>query len=249
MSRLSRGLLVVGAVLLLSSPSALAQAPDPLAVGVWLDQTSPVAGSAVTGVRHVGGTAQAPEGVLSVSLYVVPAAHPLDLVADQPVATSYPLLPVGEIVFAFDWDTATAPGRVVDVHVVATTLLRDVGAAVPGLRIEAARVTAPVAGLAPTRPSRRPGVVPPAVTERRQESSRLGVYLGGYDEALPYQRTLLPAPATPTEVSVRPAASASSARRSGWLSAALGLMLIVGAAHVHRLLRPLAPPVDPRGSR
>ena len=219
---------------------ARADTRDPLAAGVWLDAAAPTDGAAVTGVRSVAGTAQAPEGVLSVALYVLPAGRALDLATDQPFATTYPLLPVGEIVFAFDWDTAAAPAPTVDLHVVAVTLLRDLGAAVAGVRVLRPAATDQDRALGPRA---RPYATPPprmaaAVADRRRESSRLGVYVGGFSETLPYRRTPSAAMRMSAVVAARPAAASSDVTRGPWLSVALGLMLLVGAAHVHRLLRP-----------
>lgn len=236
------------------APAAWAEhGADPLVAGVWLNSSSPVSGETVSAGRTVSGHAQVLEGVQQISLYVVPAGRPLDLVADAPVATAAPSAPLGLGAVDFDlaWDTARSPLGSVDLHVVAATLLRDVGTAVTGVRVVRAPATSirvPTAFASGSRPAAAPVGARRAAAALPGASD--GVYLGGYDAALPYQRTALttPAPALGS-ISARPVASSSGPPRGGWVSAALGLMLVVCTAHVHRVLRPVTSPTPFTESR
>jgi hypothetical protein len=233
------------AVTLGPAPTALAD-PLPVEAGVWLDPASPAEGDRVSGTRAVSGTAQLPEGITSVELYVV-ATGSTD---ETPPVTSLPMSPlgVGLVEFRFDWDTARAPARV-DLRVVATGLLRSVEVVVPHVVVERAAVAPRAAAHRPvTRSAARvAGAVRPVAPGRVSvRVDRSGVYLGGFGE-LAYP------PSARAAVTTVPAARHSLTEPGGgstptgpWTSVAAGLLLILTAAHVHRALRvpPVAPPLE-----
>jgi hypothetical protein len=189
--------------------------PSPADAGVWLDPLPHV----VTAPLRVTGRTQAPEGVLHVSLYV----------GDLEVATYEPALPVGEIPFAFTW-TPTAPGTYT-VRVVATTLLRGVSAEADGLVVPAPSRPKPVAvrhvvAVAKPLPHRRSvAVALPAVDDS-------GAAFGEVAPTLPYVRRVA-APVTPATI----VPAVEETERSGWVSVAGGLVVLLVCSHLHRSLR------------
>jgi hypothetical protein len=218
--------------------------PRPMtATGVWLTDP-PAAGTRVVAPLDVTGETQAPEGVLKVELFVVRG----------PVLTSVasyePALPLGTVPFEFRWDpTGLAPGRVT-IRVVATTLVR-------GFRAEARDLVVPATLSAPARhpgvravPARRAAAAVPAAPAaprpavlRAPVLDTTGRAFGAVARTLPYR------PAPPATVPV-PRRSVpfepAAADRSGWLSLAGGLLVLLVCSHLHRALRPQP---DPRGRR
>lgn len=209
--------------------------------GVWLEN-APVPGSVVTAPLRVEGETQAPEGVLHVRLYVVSGTSATE------VASYEPLLPgVGTVPFAFTW-TPARPGTYT-VRVVSTTAVRGFSAEVRDLRVPAKPALARPAPAprAVARLAVAPKVAPrPAVrrvTARLDDSGRA---FGRSAPTLPYTRppvvrstTVVPAVAA-TRDSAVPAGD-----RSGWVSFAGGLLLLLVCSHLHRSLRPQP---DPRGT-
>ncbi len=241
--RRNRILAAVAALLVAAAPAAVAGRHwatrdhsfhhDPLEAGVWLDSGAPRTGEHVTGVRDIAGVAQAPEGTLRIELFVVRAG---DAYA-APLATLTPLVPLGEIPFAFQWDTRGLPAGLVEVRVVATSLLRQVAAAVPGVEVgDVTDASVPVDRIpAPLAPLPRAPAVRPRPVDRT-----LGVYVGPFDRVLPYQAPVAPlhdvTRAVPAAAAV-PDGFPAGTGRDPWVPAAAGLLLLVTTAHVHRVLR------------
>jgi hypothetical protein len=219
---------------------ALVLRRPPTDTGVWLT-APPTAGTTVVAPLDLTGEAQAPEGVLTVSLYLVRGT------TLTPVASYVPTLPVGTVPFTLRWDPAgTAPGRVT-LRVVASTLVRGFSADVTGLVVPAPRV-----------PDRRPPapdlVAPPAAPAVAALPSRSrGTYaaprlddsgrsFGAVAGVLPYAPRAVAAipgmPAAPARVTpVTAPLAAGVPERRGWVSVALGLLLLLACSHLHRVLR------------
>lgn len=192
--------------------------PSPTDAGVWLDPLPRV----VTAPLRVTGSAQAPEGVLHVDLYVGAVA----------VASYTPALPVGEIPFAFT--VSLRPGTY-DVRVVATTLVRGLSADADGLVVPApprpaAAVRPPVVKHA-VAPKPLPHKRSVAVAAPRIDDS--GTAFGAVAPTLPYVRRA----ASPVTAATLAAPLASEEDRSGWESVAGGLVLLLVCSHLHRSLR------------
>ena len=203
--------------------------------GVWLDKP-PVPGTVVTAPLRLAGETQAPEGVLSVRLYAVRGTSVTEL------ASYAPAVPLGTVRFAFTW-TPDGPGTYT-LRVVSTTAIRGFSADVPGLVVPSpatppvrtvTRVTAaPRAASRPSPVARRAGVA--------REIDDSGRAFGRSAPTLPYARVVVrPAPVTRAAVAPVPLAD----DRSGWVSFAGGLLLLVVCSHLHRSLRPQP---EPRGT-
>jgi hypothetical protein len=218
----------------LSLALAALLSPRPVTdAGVWLDPVPAVAAAAF----DVTGETQAPEGVLRVDLYVAGRA--------APVASYVPAVPLGTVSFALRLDpSAVGPGRLT-LHVVATTLVRGLGS-------DDANVTVPGA---PARPS---ADGPPAARATRPAGPRIAalprpvaVALPGADDSgnafgavapvLPYAAR---APLTPPAAALVAPVEPLRPSRSGPLSVAAGLLVLLVCSHLHRALRP-----DPRDGR
>jgi hypothetical protein len=227
------------ALLLLSAPTTASAEPLPTDTGVWLDAGAPVEGQHVSGVRVVAGSAQLPEGITRVELHVARSGA---TTATTPVASApAEVLALGRVAFSFEWDTTRTPG-VVDLRVVAVGLLRSVEAVVPGVVVVAPRapVVAPrrQTSVRTARPPARVGVAPrPAPRPDR----RAGVYLGGYG-TLTYP-TATPVTGTVTRATSSAVPSDVPQPAGPWRSLAAGLLVLLTAAHVHRMLR-TPPPLE-----
>lgn len=225
---------------------ALLSLAPPTDSGVWLD-APPRPGTVVRAPLTIEGEAQALEGVLSVSLYVVRGTS-LRL-----VETYEPVLPVGTVPFAFSFDPAgMQPGRVT-VRVVATTLARGfraevtdlvVPSSVPPRRVVARppavvheAASAPVARAAPAR---RVTVALPRVDDS-------GRVFGATAPTLPYRRVRTTSvTVSPVETVPVAAPTPVPSERSGAASVAAGLLLLVTCSHLHRALRSQPDPEDGR---
>jgi hypothetical protein len=209
--------------------------------GVWLTDP-PKPGTAVVAPLEVRGETQAPEGVLRVELFVVRG----DTVTSVDVYE--PRVPVGTVPFELTWDPAGArPGRVT-IRVVATTLRRGFDAEAEGLVVprpeakpRAPRVRETPRTLPEPAPS-RPRVVLSRPVTRAVAAPALddsGRAFGAAAPTLPYAPppVRLAAPAARAPVAL-PAAAAPPAERSGWVSLAGGLLLLLVCSHLHRVLRP-----------
>ena len=218
----------------------LAFAP-PADSGVWLD-APPEPGTVLTAPFDVTGETQALEGVLAVELHVVRGR------AVRLVETYEPTLPLGTIPFELTLDPATmAPGRVT-LRVVATTALRGFSAEIPGLVVPHPAALPRLVHVAPPPRVTRAAPVAPAPVRRLPETApRLddsGRAFGRSAPVLPYAPPAGPAPAAPVTRAAAPAELPPE--RSGWLSVAAGLLLLVTCSHLHRALRPQPDPREPR---
>jgi hypothetical protein len=207
--------------------------PPPTEAGVWLT-APPAAGTRVVAPLSLSGSAQAPEGVLRVDLYVVRGD---DVTA---VASYLPTVPLGPVPFTLRWDPAgAAPGRVT-LRVVATSLVRGVSAEAAGLVVPGApRAVAPPIHRAVVAPAARRAVPAPATlavpVAVLDDSGRA---FGDVAAVLPYAPVPpAPSPAPQSSVVAGAAVPATPAPR-GWASFAAGLVALLGSAHVHRALRP-----------
>ena len=202
----------------------------PTDAGVWLD-APPRPGTVVVAPFDVRGETQAPEGVLHVDLYVVRGTTLTH------VATYDPVLPVGPVPFACRWAPAGAARGTVTIRVVATTLVR-------GFSAEAAGLVVPAPSTAPravARPAVRAVAVPRRVVTNTPRTpvgpsyDDSGAAFGATAPVLPY------APPPAASSLARPVAAAvtapASPERSGWVSVAAGLLLLLVCSHLHRVLR------------
>jgi hypothetical protein len=198
---------------------ALAAQHPPTDAGVWLDPVPAVAARPF----DVTGETQAPEGVLRIDLYVSGRA--------TPVASYVPALPVGTIAFALRFDPALGSGTL---RVVATTLVRGLGAEAPAPTRPAPR-PATVGGAPVARPAVRAPVAPGSPAAAVLAAVRpddTGAAFGAVAPVLPYAARPASVPvAAPGPEPLRPS-------RSGPLSLAAGLALLLASAHAHRALRP-----------
>lgn len=198
--------------------------------GVWLD-APPAPGTVVTAPLTLTGETQAPEGVLSVTLYAGPT----------PVAVYKPVVPVGTVEFSFTWDPKGVPGAY-DVRVVATTLVRGFSQEVRGLVVPAPRRAARPA-VAPRRVATRPVALSRPVARRvvAKPVDDSGRAFGRAAPTLPYAPAAVrPAPVRAATLATDPV---SQRDRRGWVSFAAGLMVLLVCSHLHRSLRP-----PPRGT-
>jgi hypothetical protein len=207
--------------------------------GIWLDRP-PLPGTVVTAPLRLAGETQAPEGVLSVRLYVVRGTTSTE------VASYAPLVPgVGTVPFAFAW-SPSEPGSYT-VRVVSTTALRGFSAEVTDLVVPAAparpvRVTAP-------RPAARVAVAPRPSASRHYAVRRVprlddsGRAFGKSAPMLPYAPPVVLTRRAPVREAFAPAVPVAD--RRGWVSFAGGLLVLLVCSHLHRSLRPQP---DPRGT-
>ncbi len=249
----------VGAQWTSSPVGAEGSSPPLLAASVRLDAAAPQPGEHVVVDREVGGWAQAPEVVQAVSLYVVPAGVLLDTSVDLPVASMPVPITVGAVNFRLLWavDARSAtPGgiaaaRGVDLYVVATTLLREVWTVVADLRVGSMSTRArsalgrrhAVGDLDGSRPRPGSGSAPSGTS---LTGSDLGVFIGGFADTLPYRTSAAEARSLGSTSSIVAAVPADAQSPGQWSSLAAGLVLLIGSAHVHRLLKAVP---TPRGDR
>ncbi|HEX8001115.1 MAG TPA: Ig-like domain-containing protein [Mycobacteriales bacterium] len=200
--------------------------------GVWLDKP-PAPGTVLTAPLTLKGETQAPEGVLSVRLYVVTGTTSTELAAYTPT------VPVGTVPFTFTW-APKQPGSYT-IRVVSTTLLRGFSAEVRDLRVVAAPAARPVAKpaaraprVAPARPAVRPAPRRVAARARLDDSGRA---FGRSAPTLPYPRAVV-RPAAPAPARLAAPAAVPVGDRRGWVSFAGGLLLLLVCSHLHRSLRP-----------
>jgi hypothetical protein len=226
-------------LLLLGAAPTASAAPLPTDSGVWLDPTAPVEGERVSGIRTVQGRAQLPEGITRVELHVVPTGSTAEMTPVASAAST--VLGIGEVDFTFEWDTTRTPG-VVDVRVVAVGLLRSVEAVVPGVVVVAPRARiAPPPRQTVVQVSRKPARSVSRRAPVRAPDRSAGVYLGGYG-ALDYGSTPpVTGAVTRAAASTRPIDAPPPA--GPWRSLAAGLLVLLTAAHVHRMLR-TPPPLE-----
>ncbi|HEU0133055.1 MAG TPA: hypothetical protein VFQ85_18910 [Mycobacteriales bacterium] len=219
--------------------------PRPLTdSGVWVD---PLPSSRVVAPLDVTGEAQAPEGVLRVELWVVRGGT-------STLAAAYtPEVPVGTVAFALRWDPGTAAPGTVTLRVVASTLVRGLSADVDGLTIPGPPRTATKpatprrnAAPAPRRVAAAPVRRAVATTVLAPRYDDSGTAFGHVAATLPYTAPV--AAAAPPPAAATPAAAPVPVPpdRSGWLSVAAGLLVLLVSSHLHRALRPQP---DPRGGR
>jgi hypothetical protein len=216
----------------------------PTESGVWLD-APPKPGTVVTAPLDLAGETQALEGVLKVEAFVVRGTSVTS------VASYVPDLPLGTVPFELTWDPAgTKPGRVT-IRVVATTLARGFSTEVEGLVVPAVSDEAPPRRVPVTeapRPLPRPAPYVARPAFRRAARTVVaapvldtsGRAFGSVAPVLPYE-VARPATPPPVESYVPPAVAMEPlpvTDRSGWLSLAGGLLLLLVCSHLHRLLRP-----------
>lgn len=251
--------------------ASAAQAEGLLGPEVRLAADAPTPGELISGVRSIEGTADAPEGITRVELYVVPHQLTGSVKGRTPVAsTTETAAPLSRVQFSFSWDSTKTVQGVVDVIVVATTPTTRTGEArVLSLRVSnTAAAVAPKPATAP-RPaahaaSARPSAASPTVV-RRVAAPR--AVLAG-QVAAPTARTAARVPSpliarakadqatsfytalgTPTaELSAPPArrvaaSAVSDAGRSHAPSVAVALVLLLAAAHTQRAVRVSLAPV------
>ena len=234
--QLSRVAAMAGLLVACGASPVSAQAPrTPLPAYIVLDGSTPQSGEEVTTDRIVGGHVQALEGVRSVSLYVVPAGMALDVTAHRPESTSAAPLSVHLDAMSFRLPWRPGSPREVDLYVVAVTWLRELSVVVPAVRISRTRgpsLQLPRTAAESVRhhlPARRDrGVSAP-------DLSGLGVFHGGFATDLPYAATA--SAAVRRGRSLGPLTSGDAPRSSPWSSLSVGLVLLLGSAHVHRALR------------
>jgi hypothetical protein len=260
--------------LLASGGTTAAHAESLLGPEVRLAATAPRPGEVVSGIRTIAGTADAPEGIARVDLYVM--SHQLTgTTRDKvPVATTQSDAPLSRIQFSFTWDSAKTVQGVVDVVVVATTpTTRTAEARVLSLQVR--NVTAPVpqptsaprpavhaAPAAPARPLPVAGpVATPPRTLGRAAPPALSMRVAG-----PAQAHRVPSPLvaraaadqaeafysalhSPVAVDAAPArvpsiSAVSDVGRGYAPSLAVALVLLLAAAHTQRAVRVSLAPRD-----
>jgi hypothetical protein len=252
----------VAGLALLPGPRSSAHATPlpPLTPTVRLS-SAPRSGARVSGVVHVRGRADAPEGVVRVALYVLDTDETAPSGYDVPAAASERSVPLGPADFDLSWDTSVETRHAVNLVVVADTVVRHGSAVAPGVVVE--HQLSPTAGhhgdggrpvgvAVPPRAQQEPPAFPlpvrvqlpvdvaPAASSRRQ-----GVYSGGYDPLLPYAVATPPRALDPPEATPLPALVDEAANRSGPLAVAVGMLLLAVSTHAQRLLRRRPEPSGP----
>jgi len=227
-----------------ASQASAAETPPPLPASVVLNPTAPRPDERVTSDRTISGQAQALEGVRSVSLYVVPAGAPLDLTTHRPESSTVSPVSLDAVTFQLPWRVGGP--RDVDLYVVAATWVRQFRIVVPGVRVrQAGHASVPKRWVSRSSQAEGPSARPVRGTADPDQSG-LGVFIGGFDAALPYPAKRPTAVRRPGRAPGPIPAGDDSRRTSPWTSLSAGLVLLLGSAHVHRVLRP---DPTPRGDR
>lgn len=233
----------------------------PIGAVVRLDSTAPQTGEVISGLRSVQGYAEATEGITRVDFYVVEHSVTGDLGAAVPVASVKPSMPLGRASFDFAWDSTKTPQGLVDVVVVATsTTTSTAEARVLSLQVRNAVERAPgtVSPAPPAKtkpkarasataatPATRPVAAPARAATRRAPVAPRALRVAGPVVSAAQQAQATAFYAKVGDVPVdddapvlqRAAAATVDAGRGVTPPIAIGLVLILAAAHVQRAVR------------
>lgn len=253
---------VLGIVMMGAQGTASAQVIPSLDVAIHLEPGAPSTGELVSGIRQIEGVAEAIEGVRRIDLYVLPAGSiTRTLERSVPVDSMSSDVPLSRASFELKWDSSRTSARLVDIVVVARSTTRTGRLEIPSVRVartvqDTSSGAAQSAGTAKRgAPAGRPAAVAAkpaqAATAARAAARRpAGTTVAGVRhtaiaapdgagpaQAASFYKVYGQLPYTADVAQPRVISSAAETTRGPWPFVAAGMVLMVTAGHVQRVMR------------